>query len=98
MNDHILQNAWRLHQAGNFAEAARLYNEVLRMNPRHLGALQMLGFLHFQRGEFAEAERIKVGVSPMTGEELQKLIADVSNLSPALLEKVRAAYTTTKMN
>ena len=58
MNDHILQNAWRLHQAGNFAEAARLYNEVLRMNPRHPGALQMLGFLHFQRGEFADAERI----------------------------------------
>ena len=58
MNDHILQNAWRLHQAGNFAEAARLYNDVLRMNPRHVGALQMLGFLHFQRGEFADAERI----------------------------------------
>ena len=46
----------------------------------------------------AEAERIKVGVSPMTGEELQKLVADVSNLSPALLEKLRAAYTTTKTN
>lgn len=58
MNDYILQNAWRLHQAGNFAEAARLYDEVLRMNPRHLDALQMLGFLHFQRGEFADAERI----------------------------------------
>ena len=58
MNDHILQNAWRLHQSGKFAEAARLYQEVLRMNPRHLGALQMLGFLHFQRGEFADAERI----------------------------------------
>ena len=46
----------------------------------------------------AEAQRIKVGVSPMTGEELQKLVADVSNLSPALLEKLRAAYTTTKTN
>jgi hypothetical protein len=41
MNDHILQNAWRLHQAGQFDQAARLYNEVLRANPRHLGALQM---------------------------------------------------------
>ena len=46
----------------------------------------------------AEAEKIKVGVSPMAGEELQKLVAEVSNLSPALLEKVRAAYTTTKAN
>jgi len=58
MNDHILQNAWRLHQAGQFDQAARLYNEVLRANPRHLGALQMLGYLHFQRGELADADRM----------------------------------------
>lgn len=58
MNDALLQNAQRHHQAGNLAEAARLYGEVLRVNPMHLGALQMLGFLHFQRDEFAEAERI----------------------------------------
>jgi protein O-GlcNAc transferase len=58
MNDHILQNAWRLHQAGQFAEAARLYNQVLTANPRHLGALQMLGYLHFQRGELGDADRI----------------------------------------
>jgi len=42
----------------------------------------------------AEAQRINVTVNPMTGEELQKLVAEVSNLSPALLEKVRAAYVT----
>jgi protein O-GlcNAc transferase len=58
MNDHILQNAWRLHQAGQFAEAARLYNQVLTLNPRHVGALQMLGYLHFQRGELGDADRI----------------------------------------
>ena len=39
----------------------------------------------------AEAQNIRLGVSPMTGEELQKLVAQVSSLSPALLEKVRAA-------
>jgi len=58
MNDRILQNAWRLHQAGRFAEAAHLYNEVLGANPRHARALQMLGYLHFQRGEFADADRV----------------------------------------
>jgi tripartite-type tricarboxylate transporter receptor subunit TctC len=42
----------------------------------------------------AEAQRINVTVNAMTGEELQKLVAEVSNLSPALLEKVRAAYVT----
>jgi tripartite-type tricarboxylate transporter receptor subunit TctC len=43
----------------------------------------------------AEATRIRLGVSPMTGEEVQKLVAQVSSLSPALLEKVRAAYPAT---
>ena len=46
----------------------------------------------------SEAQKMRVGVSPLPGEELQKLVAEVSNLSPELLEKVRAAYTTTKSN
>jgi hypothetical protein len=46
----------------------------------------------------AEAEKIHVGVSPMTGEELQTLVAEVSNLPPGLLEKVRAAYTPPRAN
>ena len=58
MSDQILQNAWRLHQAGNLHEAARLYQEVLRTNPRNFNALQLLGYVHFQRGEFADSERI----------------------------------------
>ena len=41
----------------------------------------------------ADAQKINVGVSPMAGEELQSLVAEVSKLPPALLEKVRAAYT-----
>ena len=39
-----------------------------------------------------EAERTKLTIGPLAGEELQKLVAEVSNLSPALLDKVRAAY------
>src|SRR5882672_7474878 len=58
MNDGMLENAWRLHQAGNLLEAARLYHEVLRADPKHFHALQLLGFVHFQRGEFKDAERI----------------------------------------
>jgi tripartite-type tricarboxylate transporter receptor subunit TctC len=46
----------------------------------------------------ADAEKIRVGVAPMTGEELQTLVAEVSNLPPGLLEKVRAAYTPPRAN
>src|SRR5437016_9763099 len=41
----------------------------------------------------ADAQRINVGISPLAGEDLQRLVADVSQLPPALLDKVRAAYT-----
>jgi tripartite-type tricarboxylate transporter receptor subunit TctC len=41
----------------------------------------------------SEAQKLQVGVSPLSGEELQKLVVSVSDLPPELLEKVRAAYT-----
>lgn len=41
-----------------------------------------------------EAEKLKLTVNPMTGEDLQKLVAQVSDVSPALLEKVRSVYAT----
>jgi tripartite-type tricarboxylate transporter receptor subunit TctC len=40
----------------------------------------------------AEAERIRLTVGPMTGEDVQKLAAEVTDLSPELIEKVRAAF------
>jgi tripartite-type tricarboxylate transporter receptor subunit TctC len=46
----------------------------------------------------AEADKLRLGVSPMTGEDLQKLVAQVSGLSPALLEKVRAVYPAAGVN
>jgi tripartite-type tricarboxylate transporter receptor subunit TctC len=40
----------------------------------------------------ADVARATLSVGPMTGEDLQKLIAQVSNLPPDLLEKIRVAY------
>jgi predicted O-linked N-acetylglucosamine transferase (SPINDLY family) len=54
----LLQNAQRLHQAGNLAEAARLYGEVLRINPRQFEALYALGVVYYQSSRFADAERL----------------------------------------
>ena len=39
-----------------------------------------------------DANKLKLTLGPITGEELQKVVADVSALSPALLEKVKAIY------
>ncbi|HEX3486967.1 MAG TPA: tetratricopeptide repeat protein [Micropepsaceae bacterium] len=58
MSEILLQNAQRMHKAGNLAEAARLYGEVLRLNPRQFDALYALGFLHYQGAKYGEAERL----------------------------------------
>lgn len=58
MNDPVFQNAVQAHHAGKFEEAARLYGQVLRANPRHFPALVSLGYLHFEARHFSEAERI----------------------------------------
>jgi len=40
----------------------------------------------------AEAERLKLTVNPLNGEEVQKLVAEVNNLPPDLVDKVRNVY------
>ncbi|MCC6775475.1 MAG: hypothetical protein IT537_02395 [Hyphomicrobiales bacterium] len=44
----------------------------------------------------AEVEKTRLGVSPIRGEELQKLVAEVASLSPTIVDKVRAAYGSVK--
>jgi tripartite-type tricarboxylate transporter receptor subunit TctC len=44
----------------------------------------------------ADVERTRLALNPITGEDLQQLVAEVSNLPPALLDKVRAVYTVIK--
>ena len=58
MNDALLASALRQHQAGNLAEAARLYSAVLQGAPRNFQALYLLGFIQFQQGRFEDAERL----------------------------------------
>jgi protein O-GlcNAc transferase len=55
VQDALLQSALRAHQAGNLAEAARLYSELLRGNPRHAPALYLFGVAHVQTGQFERA-------------------------------------------
>ncbi len=41
----------------------------------------------------AEAARLKLTVNPLSGGELQKFVAEVNDLPPDLVDKLRAAYT-----
>jgi tetratricopeptide (TPR) repeat protein/ubiquinone/menaquinone biosynthesis C-methylase UbiE len=47
--------ALRLHQSGQFAEAERLYRQILAHDPRHADSLHLLGVLAYQRGQLQSA-------------------------------------------
>jgi len=58
MSEQLLTAAIAQQQAGNFAEAARLYAAVLNANPRNFQALYQLGNLHFGAGGYETALRL----------------------------------------
>jgi tripartite-type tricarboxylate transporter receptor subunit TctC len=63
--------------------------------PERLTALRRAFDATMKDPEFlADTKQTKLTVGPMTGEELQKLVSTISNLSPEMLEKVRHAYVT----
>jgi tetratricopeptide (TPR) repeat protein/SAM-dependent methyltransferase len=51
----IFSLAVRTHQAGQLAEAERLYRSVLAIDPRHVTSLNYLGILALQSGRFPMA-------------------------------------------
>jgi tetratricopeptide (TPR) repeat protein len=54
-DDPTFARAVALHQRGDIGSAEQLYRQILRRQPRHAGALHLLGSVHLQRGELAEA-------------------------------------------
>ncbi len=51
----LLNAALHRHQGGRFAEAERLYAQILQANPRHVDALHLRGVLAHQTGRLDEA-------------------------------------------
>jgi len=47
--------AWNHHRAGNLAEAERMYRELLRANPHHADAWNLLGALQVATGRIGDA-------------------------------------------
>jgi len=56
MVNPLLRNAASLHNAGRLTEAAQLYQQALRANPRDTDALYSLGIVHLQSGRLEEAQ------------------------------------------
>lgn len=53
--DQFLALALKHHQSGELAQAERLYRQVLGADPRHSGALHLLGVLAVQSGKTEDA-------------------------------------------
>ena len=54
-DDPTFARAVALHQRGDIRSAQELYRQILRLQPRHAGALHLLGSIHLQRGELTDA-------------------------------------------
>ena len=54
-SDRLIDQGLALHKQGLIEEAAQIYADVLSRNPKHPGALHLLGVLFFQSGEAARA-------------------------------------------
>jgi tetratricopeptide (TPR) repeat protein len=53
--DRIFQKALMLHQKGEARKAARLYENVLAIQPGHFGSLHYLGLIRAQQNRYGEA-------------------------------------------
>ena len=77
------------------AEVGSAFFTTPGVPPERLTALRRAFDATMKDPEFlADTAKTKLTVGPMRGEELQKLITTVSNLTPEMLAKVRTAYVT----
>jgi predicted O-linked N-acetylglucosamine transferase (SPINDLY family) len=70
-SDRKLRSALQDHQAGRFADAERVYRQILAENPRHADALNLLGVVCAQTGRFessAQFFRRAIEVHPSNAE------------------------------
>jgi protein O-GlcNAc transferase len=54
----LLANAVALHQAGQTAEASKIYEQIIAQAPRQFDATHLLGVIALQDGRFEEAQRL----------------------------------------
>jgi predicted O-linked N-acetylglucosamine transferase (SPINDLY family) len=58
VDDRIFRQAVQLHQSGQFADAEKLYRQILAANPRHAPSLHMLGAMALQHKQYDQAAEL----------------------------------------
>jgi len=53
-----IEQALKLHQAGQFGEAGKAYAAILAADPRHFAALHLSGLIKYQQGQLVDALRL----------------------------------------
>ncbi|HKW66712.1 MAG TPA: FG-GAP-like repeat-containing protein [Terriglobales bacterium] len=87
-----------LRTKGEFARAAELYREALRLNPTHEDSLYYLGSCLYELGEYAEAEqqlRSLIALNPESGRaygQLGRLLSVDAPGAPRDLSAARQAF------
>jgi protein O-GlcNAc transferase len=56
-HDKTFERALATFRAGDVKDAERLFKSILRKQPRHIGALNLIGIILTQHQDFAEAEK-----------------------------------------
>ena len=73
MSSDALQTGLRAHRSGDLHKAAEIYRSVLAAEPRNFDALYLLGFLHLQRSQWADAERLFAAALSVNARSLDAL-------------------------
>ena len=82
----LLQQGLALHKAGQLEQASVIYEEILKLNPKHFDANHLNGVIFFQNKNYLKAiETIKLAISinsshPSAHSNLEKAYIDFGNL------------------
>ena len=74
-----LDTAYRLHVGNDLDAAEKIYVSLLRENPQDVGVLHLLGTLHGQKGETAEAAKFLERAAALCPEE-PNILADLARV------------------
>ena len=74
--DRQIARALRLYKQGKLEEAARIYIEIHRKDPRNFNAPYLLGTLYLQQGVYDEAEKflqeaLRIKKHPFASNDIQ---------------------------